>query len=180
MFQRFTDRARRVVVFAQEEARNLSHDHTGAEHVLLGLVREGSGVAAKALESLGIGLETVRERTESAAGRGDQEPPPGRIPFTEQAKDLLKLSLRESVDLGHDYVGTEHILLGVLRQGESTAARVLGESTAAWVLGESTAARVLADLGASHERVRAEVVRLLEEYQRRRGQQDGEQGGQAG
>jgi ATP-dependent Clp protease ATP-binding subunit ClpC len=159
------------VVFAQEEARNLSHDHTGAEHVLLGLVREGSGVAAKALESLGIGLETVRERTESAAGRGDQEPPPGRIPFTEQAKDLLKLSLRESADLGHDYVGTEHILLGVLRQGESTAARVLGESTAA---------RVLADLGASHERVRAEVVRLLEEYQRRRGQQDGEQGGQAG
>ena len=158
MFQRFTDRARRVVVFAQEEARNLSHDHTGAEHVLLGLVREGSGVAAKALESLGIGLETVRERTESAAGRGDQEPPPGRIPFTEQAKDLLKLSLRESADLGHDYVGTEHILLGVLRQGESTAARVL------------------ADLGASHERVRAEVVRLLEEYQRRRGQQ----GGQAG
>jgi ATP-dependent Clp protease ATP-binding subunit ClpC len=162
MFQRFTDRARRVVVFAQEETRNLSHDHTGPEHVLLGLVREGSGVAAKALESLGIGLETVRERTESAAGRGDQEPPPGHIPFTEQAKDLLKLSLGESVDLGHDYVGTEHILLGVLRQGESTAARVL------------------ADLGANHERVRAEVVRLLEEYQRRRGQQDGERGGQAG
>jgi len=158
MFQRFTDRARRVVVFAQEETRNLSHDHTGAEHVLLGLVREGSGVAAKALESLGIGLETVRERTESAAGRGDQEPPPGHIPFTDQAKDLLKLSLRESVDLGHDYVGTEHILLGVLRQGESTAARVLS------------------DLGASHERVRAEVVRLLEEYQRRRGQQAGQAG----
>jgi ATP-dependent Clp protease ATP-binding subunit ClpC len=152
MFERFTDRSRKVVVLAQEEARNLSHDHVGPEHILLGLVREGSGVAAKALESLGISLETIRERVEGAVGRVDQAPPSGRIPFAEQAKDLLKNSLRESLDLGHDYIGTEHILLAVLRQGESAAARVL------------------ADLGADYDRVRAEVTRLLAEYLRRHGQ----------
>jgi ATP-dependent Clp protease ATP-binding subunit ClpC len=152
MFERFTDRSRKVVVLAQEEARNLSHDHIGPEHILLGLVREGGGVAAKALESLEISLETIRERVEGAVGRGGQAPPSRHIPFTEQAKDLLKNSLRESLDLGHDYIGTEHILLGVFSQGESVAARVL------------------ADLGADHDRVRAEVTRLLAEYLRRHGQ----------
>lgn len=152
MFERFTDRSRRVIVFAQEEARNLNHDHIGPEHILLGLVREGGGVAAKALESAGTSLETIRERVEGAVGRGDQVPPSGHIPFAEEAKDLLKNSLRASLDLGHDYIGTEHILLGVFSQGESVAARVL------------------TDLGADYDRVRAEVTRLLEEYQRRHGQ----------
>jgi ATP-dependent Clp protease ATP-binding subunit ClpC len=152
MFERFTDRARRVIVNAQEEARNLSQDRLSPEHILLGLVREGSGLAAKALESLGISLETIRERVEGAVGRGDQAPPSGHIPFTEQSKDLLKNSLRASHDLGHDYIGTEHILLGVFSQGESVAVRVL------------------TGLGADYGRVRAEVTRLLEEYQRRHGQ----------
>jgi ATP-dependent Clp protease ATP-binding subunit ClpC len=152
MFERFTDRARRVIVSAQEETRNLSQDHVAPEHILLGLERAGSGVAAKALESLGISLETIRERVEGAVGGGDQTSPSGHIPFTEQAKDLLKHSLRESLDLGHDYVGTEHILLAVFSQRESVAARVL------------------TDLGADHDRVRAEVTRLLAEYQRRHGQ----------
>ena len=152
MFERFTDRARRVVVQSQAEARTLHHDHVGPEHVLLGLVHEGSGLAAKALESLGIGLETVRERLEAAVGGGDQAPSGEPIPFSSQAKDLLTLSLRESRDLGHSYIGTEHILLGLIRQGEGAAAGVL------------------ADLGADLNRARAEVLRLLEEHRRGPGQ----------
>ena len=152
MFERFTDRARRVVVQSQDEARTLHHDHVGPEHVLLGLVHEGSGLAAKALESLGIGLETVRQRLEAAVGGGDQAPSAEPIPFSSQAKDLLTLSLRESRDLGHSYIGTEHILLGLIRQGDGAAAGVL------------------ADLGADLNRARAEVLRLLEEYRRGPGQ----------
>ncbi len=124
MFERFTDRARRVVVLAQEEARMLNHAHIGTEHLLLGLVHEGEGVAARALESLNISLSAVRREVEEIIGRGDQ-PPSGHIPFTPRAKKVLELSLRESNQLGHSYIGTEHILLGLLREGEGVAAQVL-------------------------------------------------------
>ena len=111
MFERFTDRARRVVVLAQEEARMLNHNYIGTEHILLGLIHEGEGVAAKALESLGISLEGVREQVEEIIGQG-QTAPAGHIPFTPRAKKVLELSLREALQLGHNYIGTEHILLG--------------------------------------------------------------------
>jgi ATP-dependent Clp protease ATP-binding subunit ClpA len=124
MFERFTDRARRVVVLAQEEARKLNHSYIGTEHLLLGLVREGEGVAARALESLGISLQAVRRDVEEMVGRGPQ-PAAGHIPFTPRAKKVLELSLRESNQLGHNYIGTEHILLGMLREGEGVAAQVL-------------------------------------------------------
>ena len=122
MFERFTDRARRVVVLAQEEARMLNHDYIGTEHILLGLIHEGEGVAAKALESLGISLEAVRQQVEEIIGQG-QQAPSGHIPFTPRAKKVLELSLREALQLGHNYIGTEHILLGLIREGEGVAAR---------------------------------------------------------
>jgi ATP-dependent Clp protease ATP-binding subunit ClpC len=150
MFERFTDRARRVVVLAQEQARMLGHDHVGTEHVLLGLIHEGSGVAAKVLESLGIGPETVRERVVQVTGRGEHSPS-GHIPFTPQAKDVLRLALRESRALGHNYVGTEHILLGLIGAGDGVAARVL------------------TGLGADLSGVREQVVRILDEYRREHG-----------
>jgi Clp amino terminal domain, pathogenicity island component/UvrB/uvrC motif len=124
MFERFTDRARRVVVLAQEEARMLNHAHIGTEHLLLGLAHEGQGVAARALEALGISLEAVRREVEETIGRGEQSPS-GHIPFTPRAKKVLELSLRESTQLGHQYIGTEHILLGLLLEGEGVAAQVL-------------------------------------------------------
>ena len=124
MFERFTDRARRVVVLAQEEARMLKHNYIGTEHILLGLIHEGEGVAAKALESLGISLEAVREQVQEIIGQG-QQAPSGHIPFTPRAKKVLELSLREALQLGHNYIGTEHILLGLIREGEGLAARVL-------------------------------------------------------
>jgi ATP-dependent Clp protease ATP-binding subunit ClpA len=124
MFERFTNRARRVIVLAQEEARILSHNYIGTEHLLLGLVHEGEGVAAKALESLGISLEAVRQQVEQIIGRG-QQAPSGHIPFTPRAKKVLELSLREALQLGHNYIGTEHILLGLIREGEGVAAQVL-------------------------------------------------------
>jgi ATP-dependent Clp protease ATP-binding subunit ClpC len=124
MFERFTDRARRVVVLAQEEARVLNHAHIGTEHLLLGLVHEGEGVAARALESLGISRPAVRREVKEIIGRGEQ-PPSEHIPFTPRAKKVLELSLRESNQLGHTYVGTEHLLLGLLREGEGVAAQVL-------------------------------------------------------
>jgi ATP-dependent Clp protease ATP-binding subunit ClpC len=142
MFERFTDRARRVVVLAQEEARLLDHNYIGTEHVLLGLIREGQGVAAKALESLGIRLEVVRQQVEEIIGRG-QQAQSGHIPFTPRAKRVLELSLREAHHLGHDYIGTEHILLGLLREGEGVAAQVLVR------------------LGADLNRVRQQVIQLL-------------------
>jgi ATP-dependent Clp protease ATP-binding subunit ClpA len=142
MFERFTDRSRRVVVLAQEEARILNHNYIGTEHLLLGLIHEGEGVAARALESLGISLEAVRQQVEEVIGRGE-EPPPGHIPFTARAKKVLELSLREAMQLGHNYIGTEHILLGLLREGEGVAAQVLVK------------------LGADLNRVRQQVIQLL-------------------
>src|SRR5450432_2309170 len=144
MFERFTDRARRVVVLAQEEARMLNHDYIGTEHILLGLIHEGEGVAAKALESLGISLEAVREQVVEITGQG-QESPSGHIPFTPRAKKVLELSLREALQFGHNYIGTEHILLGLIREGEGVAAQVL--------------VRLGGDLSA----IRQQVIRLLKE-----------------
>ena len=143
MFERFTDRARRVVVLAQEEARMLDHGYIGTEHLLLGLIHEGEGVAAKALTALGINLDAVRQQVTEIIGRG-QHPPSGHIPFTPRAKKVLELSLRESNQLGHNYIGTEHILLGLLREGEGVAAKVLVK------------------LGADLSRVRQQVIQLLQ------------------
>ena len=145
MFERFTDRARRVVVLAQEEARMLNHNYIGTEHILLGLIHEGEGVAAKALESLGISLEAVRQQVEEIIGQG-QQAPSGHIPFTPRAKKVLELSLREALQLGHNYIGTEHILLGLIREGEGVAAQVLVK------------------LGADLNRVRQQVIQLLHGY----------------
>ncbi len=124
MFERFTDRARRVVVLAQEEARLLNHSYIGTEHILLGLLNEGEGIAARALESMGINLASVREQVVEIIGQG-QQAPTGHIPFTPRAKKVLELSLREALQLGHNYIGTEHILLGLIREGEGVAAQVL-------------------------------------------------------
>ena len=145
MFERFTDRARRVVVLAQEEARLLNHNYIGTEHILLGLIHEGEGVAAKALESLGISLEAVRSQVEEIIGQGGASPS-GHIPFTPRAKKVLELSLREALQLGHNYIGTEHILLGLIREGEGVAAQVLVK------------------LGADLSRVRQQVIQLLSGY----------------
>ncbi|MBS4102520.1 ATP-dependent Clp protease ATP-binding subunit [Tsukamurella paurometabola] len=150
MFERFTDRARRVVVLAQEEARMLNHNYIGTEHILLGLIHEGEGVAAKALESLGISLEGVRSQVEEIIGQG-QQAPSGHIPFTPRAKKVLELSLREALQLGHNYIGTEHILLGLIREGEGVAAQVLVK------------------LGADLNRVRQQVIQLLSGYQGKEG-----------
>ena len=146
MFERFTDRARRVVVLAQEEARMLNHSYIGTEHILLGLIHEGEGVAAKALESMDISLGAVREKVQEDIGQGQQNPP-GHIPFTPRAKKVLELSLREALQLGHNYIGTEHILLGLIREGEGVAAQVLVQ------------------LGADLNRVRQTVIQLLSGYQ---------------
>jgi ATP-dependent Clp protease ATP-binding subunit ClpA len=147
MFERFTKRARRVVVLAQEEARMLSHDYIGTEHLLLGLVHEGTGLAAQALESLGITQQAVRQQVEEIIGRGHQDPRGGHIPFTPQAKKALELSLREALQIGHNYIGTEHILLGLIREGEGPAAQVL------------------VSLGADLDTVRQQVMELLQGYQ---------------
>jgi ATP-dependent Clp protease ATP-binding subunit ClpC len=172
LFERFTDRARRVVVLAQEEARMLDHTYVGTEHVLLGLIHEGEGVAARVLESLNISLEATRQRVEEIIGRGQgatdlpftpgakealetarrqaeeiisggRAAPVGHIPFTPRAKKVLELSLREALQLGHNYIGTEHILLGLIREGEGVAAQVLQQ------------------LGANLNRVRQMVIQLL-------------------
>ncbi|MFA9276900.1 MAG: ATP-dependent Clp protease ATP-binding subunit [Rhodoluna sp.] len=146
MFERFTDRARRVVVLAQEEAKMLNHNYIGTEHILLGLIHEGEGVAAKALESLNISLDAVREQVQDIIGQGQQQPT-GHIPFTPRAKKVLELSLREALQLGHNYIGTEHILLGLIREGEGVAAQVLVK------------------LGADLNRVRQQVIQLLSGFQ---------------
>jgi ribosomal protein S18 acetylase RimI-like enzyme len=125
VFERFTDRARRVIVLAQEESRLLNHNYIGTEHLLLGLVAEGEGVGARALEALDISLSSVRVEIQEIIGRG-QTPPAGHIPFTPRAKKVLELSLREALQLGHNYIGTEHLLLGLVREGEGVAAQVLG------------------------------------------------------
>lgn len=158
MFERFTDRARRVVVLAQEEARLLNHSYIGTEHILLGLIHEGEGVAAKGLEALGISLEAVRAQVEEIIGQGGSSPS-GHIPFTPRAKKVLELSLREALQLGHNYIGTEHILLGLIREGEGVAAQVL--------------VKLGADLG----RVRQQVIQLLSGYQGPGGKSEGESAG---
>ena len=125
MFERFTDRARRVVVLAQEEARLLNHNYIGTEHLLLGLMHEGDGVAAQVLEGLGVGLEPVRDHVGEMIGTGERTAKEGHIPFTPRAKKVLELSLREAIDLGHNYIGTEHLLLGLMHEGDGVAAQVL-------------------------------------------------------
>ena len=124
MFERFTERARQVVVLAQDEARRLRHNYIGTEHLLLGLLREEEGLAARVLESLGVALDDVRSQVARIIGQGD-EVATGMIPFTPRAKRVLELSLRESKAIGHNYVGTEHILLGLARENEGVASRVL-------------------------------------------------------
>ncbi len=146
MFEKFTDKARRVVVLAQEEAKLLNHNYIGTEHILLGLIHEGEGVAAKALEALGINLESVREQVQEIIGQG-QQAPTGHIPFTPRAKKVLELSLREALQLGHSYIGTEHLLLGLIREGEGVAAQVLTK------------------LGADTNKVRQQVIQLLSGFQ---------------
>jgi ATP-dependent Clp protease ATP-binding subunit ClpC len=145
VFERFTDRGRRVVVLAQEEARMLNHNYIGTEHILLGLLRERDGVGAKALESLSVRLDEVRRQVEEIVGQG-RAAPTGHIPFTPRAKKVLELSLREGLQLGHNYIGTEHILLGLIREGEGVAAQVLQK------------------LGADLNRVRQTVIQLLSGY----------------
>ena len=142
MFERFTDRARRVLVLAQEEARDLNHAFIGTEHILLGLIREGEGVAAKALDALGVTFDVVREKVEEAIG-ANTNPSPGSPPFTPRAKKVLELSLREALQLGHSYIGTEHMLLGLVREGDGVAAQVLN------------------DLGADMARVRTQVIQMM-------------------
>jgi len=146
LFEKFTDKARRVVVLAQEEAKLLNHNYIGTEHILLGLIHEGEGVAAKALEALGINLEQVREQVQEIIGQG-QQAPSGHIPFTPRAKKVLELSLREALQLGHSYIGTEHLLLGLIREGEGVAAQVLTK------------------LGADTNKVRQQVIQLLSGFQ---------------
>ena len=154
MFERFTDRARRVVVLAQEEARMLNHNYIGTEHILLGLIHEGEGLAAKALENLDISLVAVREQVQEIIGQG-QQAPTGHIPFTPRAKKVLEYSLREGLQLGHTYIGTEHILLGLIREGEGVAAQVLVK------------------LGADLNKVRQQVIQLLAGYQGGQGEKAG-------
>jgi len=142
MFQRFTDRARRVLVYAQEEARNLDHSFIGTEHVLLGLIREGDGVAAKSLDALGITYDVVREKVTELTELTSNSSP-GSPPFTPRAKKVMEMSLRESMRLGHSYVGTEHLLLGIARQVNGTAVRILN------------------DLGVEMSDIQAQVAQLI-------------------
>lgn len=158
MFERFTDRARRVIVLAQNEARMLNHSYIGTEHILLGLIHEGEGVAAKALESLGISLAAVRQEVEEIIGHGTT-PPKGHIPFTPRAKKVLELSLREGLQMGHKYIGTEFLLLGLIREGEGVAAQVLVK------------------LGADLPRVRQQVIQLLSGYEGNGGSPEVEESG---
>jgi len=143
VFERFTERARQVVVLAQEEARTLRHAYIGTEHILLGLLREQEGLAARVLESLGVTLERVRELVAAIVGAGEGEVSSGQIPFTPRAKKILEMALREALSLGHNYIGTEHILLGLVRENEGVAARILLDS------------------GAAPERIRDEVLAML-------------------
>ena len=150
MFERFTDRARRVVVFAQDEARGLNHNWIGTEHLLLAVIREGHGVGAKALESMQISLDAARQQVELMIGRGQEPVGDGHIAFTPRAKKVLELSLREALQLGHNYIGTEHILLGLIREGDGVAAQVL------------------VNLGADLNRARQQVIQLLHGHQGKR------------
>ncbi len=150
MFERFTERARQVVVLAQDEARGLKHNYIGTEHLLLGLLREEQGLAARVLESFGVTVEEVRFQVARIVGQGDQLTM-GRIPFTPRTKKILELSLRESLSLGNNYIGTEHLLLGLARENEGVAARIL------------------VDFGVDAEKIRNEIVRMLSGPSRRLG-----------
>jgi ATP-dependent Clp protease ATP-binding subunit ClpC len=162
MFERFTERARQVVVLAQEEARTLKHNYIGTEHILLGLLREEEGLAARVLESLDITVERVRAQVVRIVGSGE-EVTSGQIPFTPRAKKVLELALREALSLGHNYIGTEHILLGLVRENEGVAARIL------------------LDFDADSEKIRNEVIRMLSgPGSRQRGSGSGGSGAQAG
>jgi ATP-dependent Clp protease ATP-binding subunit ClpC len=143
VFERFTERARQVVVLAQEEARALKHNYIGTEHILLGLIREEEGLAARVLESFDITVEEVREQVKRLVGQGDEEIVTGQIPFTPRAKKVLELALREALSLGHNYIGTEHVLLGVVRENQGVAARIL------------------LDFDADAEKIRNEIIRML-------------------
>jgi ATP-dependent Clp protease ATP-binding subunit ClpC len=143
MFERFTERARQVVVLAQDEARLLNHNYIGTEHLLLGLLREEEGLAARVLESLAVTVEKTRANVEQVVGKGDDPVATEQIPFTKRAKKVLELSLREALSLGHNYIGTEHVLLGLVREEKSVGARIL------------------LDFGLDAETVRNEVIRLL-------------------
>jgi ATP-dependent Clp protease ATP-binding subunit ClpC len=145
VFERFTDRSRRVVVLAQEEARLLNHNYIGTEHILLGLVCEDGGIAHRALDSLHISVQAVRTEVREIVGQG-RAVPTGHIPFTPRAKKVLELALREALQLGHKYIGTEHILLGLVREGEGVGAQVLEK------------------LGADLDRVHQTVIQLLSGY----------------
>src|SRR3712207_3959951 len=158
MFERFTERARQVVVLAQEEARTLKHNYIGTEHILLGLLREEEGLAARVLESLDITVERVRAQVVRIVGSGE-EVTSGQIPFTPRAKKVLELALREALSLGHNYIGTEHILLGLVRENEGVAARIL------------------LDFDADSEKIRNEVIRMLSGPGGRRSGGQGSQGG---
>jgi ATP-dependent Clp protease ATP-binding subunit ClpC len=143
MFERFTERARQVVVLAQDEAQLLRHNYIGTEHLLLGLLREDQGIAARVLEGLDLNVEEVRAQVERDVGLGENVPS-GQIPFTPKAKKVLELALREALALGHRYIGTEHVLLGLI------------------AVEEGVAVRILRDFRADPEKVRGEVLRLLE------------------
>jgi ATP-dependent Clp protease ATP-binding subunit ClpA len=147
MFERFTDRTRRVLVLAQEEARMLNRDYVGTEHILVALIREGGGIAAQALQSLGITEEAARQQVEEIVGRGQTDPQRRHLPFTPRAKKTLELALREALQLGHNYIGTEHILLGLIREGEGK--------------GTSPATQVLNGLGVDPNRVHQQVIQLV-------------------
>jgi ATP-dependent Clp protease ATP-binding subunit ClpC len=150
VFERFTERARRVLTFAQEEARQLNHSFIGTEHILLGLIREGDGVGAQALRSLGISLQAVRDQVQETIGAAGTVAT-GSPPFTPRAKKVLELALREALQMNHSYIGTEHILLGLVREGEGVAATVL------------------VSLGADLPRVRREVINLMSAAEEREG-----------
>jgi ATP-dependent Clp protease ATP-binding subunit ClpC len=143
VFERFTERARQVVVLAQDEARALKHNYIGTEHLLLGLLREEEGLAARVLESFDITVEEVREQVKRLVGQGEQEIVTGQIPFTPRAKKVLELALREALSLGHNFIGTEHVLLGVVRENQGVAARIL------------------LDFDADAEKIRTEIIRML-------------------
>jgi ATP-dependent Clp protease ATP-binding subunit ClpC len=142
VFERFTERSRQVVVLAQDEARRLRHNYIGTEHILLGLLRDQEGLAARVLDSFQVTVEEVRAQVARIVGEGE-EVTIGQIPFTPRTKRVLELSLREAMSLGHNYIGTEHILLGIVRENEGVAARIL------------------LDFGADAEKVRNEVIRML-------------------
>ena len=161
MFERFTERARQVVVLAQDEARALKHNYIGTEHILLGLLREEEGLAARVLESLDITVEEVRAQVARIVGQGD-EVTTGQIPFTPRAKKVLELALREALSLGHNYIGTEHILLGLVRENEGVAARIL------------------LDFDADAEKIRNEIIRMLSGPGRRQGGAAGQRSGEKG